>query len=591
MRCLVRAGLAAALVALVFSPALAADKAFKQSGLDEAAIKLEAQIKSDAGNVGKPAATLRRDADAAFQKNDFRAGMLVLGQLVAAAPDDATSWLRLSRAVLQIKPRDDREKALLLDRASTAAYVAYQRSRDRNVEADSLSVLGRTLADRQQWRGALDSLRLSLELRETADLRSQYEKLRAEHGFRLLDYTVDSDSISPRACFQFSEELPGRRTDFSPFVAVAAIERPAIAASEKQLCVEGLKHGERYTVTLRAGLPSVVKETLAKSAEFTIFVRDRKPFVRFFGKAYVLPRTGQRGIPVLSVNTQAVTLSIYRIGDRNLIDTLLGYDFQRNLSRYQAERLGNERGAKVWSGELAVEPKLNAEVTTAFPLEQAVKDLSPGVYAMTAEPKDAVSNDYGQQATQWFIVSDLGLTAYTTHDGVDVFVHSLATADPRSSVEVRLMARNNEQLAVRQTDRNGFIHFEAGLARGEGGLAPAAIVAAEKNDYAFLSLKSPAFDLSDRGVAGRAIPVGLDAFVYTERGVYRTGESIAITALLRDARGAAALNVPLTVVVERPDGVEYKRAVVADGGLGGRSLTVPIVASASTGTWRVAAYT
>ena len=191
MRCLVRAGLAAALVAFVFSPALAADKAFKQSGLDEAAIKLEAQIKSDAGSVSKPAATLRRDADAAFQKNDFRAGMLMLGQLVAAAPDDATSWLRLSRAVLQIKPRDDREKALLLDRASTAAYIAYQRARDRNVEADSLSVLGRTLADRQQWRGALDSLRLSLGLRETADLRSQYEKLRAEHGFRLLDYTVD----------------------------------------------------------------------------------------------------------------------------------------------------------------------------------------------------------------------------------------------------------------------------------------------------------------------------------------------------------------------------------------------------------------
>ena len=590
MRCLVRAGLAAALVAFVFLPALAADKTFRQSGLDEAAIKLEAQIKSDAGNFSKPAATLRRDADAAFQKNDFRAGMLVLGQLVAAAPDDATSWLRLSRAVLQIKPRDEREKALLLDRASTAAYIAYQRARDRNVEADSLSVLGRTLADRQQWRGALDSLRLSLGLRETADLRSQYEKLRAEHGFRLLDYTVDSDSVSPRACFQFSEELPGRRTDFSPFVAVAGVERPAISASEKQLCVEGLKHGERYAVTLRAGLPSVVKETLAKSAEFTIFVRDRKPFVRFSGKAYVLPRTGQRGIPVLSVNTQAVTLSIYRIGDRNLVDTLLGYDFQRNLSRYQAERLGNERGAKVWSGELAVESKLNTEVTTAFPLDQAVKDLGPGIYAMTAEPKDAVSNDYGQQATQWFVVSDLGLTAYTTHDGIDVFVHSLATADARGSVEVRLMARNNEQLAVRQTDRNGFIHFEAGLARGEGGLAPAAIVAAEKNDYAFLSLKSPAFDLSDRGVAGRAIPAGLDAFVYTERGVYRTGESVAITSLLRDARGVAALNVPLTVVVERPDGVEYKRAVVADGGLGGRALTVPIIASASTGTWRVAAY-
>src|SRR5262249_7959935 len=217
----------------------------------------------------------------------------------------------------------------------------------------SVWVLGRTLADRGAWRGPLDSLRLSLERRETAELRAQYEKLRAERGFRLLDYTVDSDSISPRACFQFSEELPGRRTDFSPFVSVVGMDRPAISASEKQLCVEGLKHGERYAVTLRAGLPSVVKETLPKSPEFTIFIRDSNTFVRFSGKAYVLPRTGQRGIPVLSVNTKAVGLSIYRIGDRNLIDTLLGYDFQRNLSRYQAERLANERGAKIWVGELA----------------------------------------------------------------------------------------------------------------------------------------------------------------------------------------------------------------------------------------------
>jgi uncharacterized protein YfaS (alpha-2-macroglobulin family) len=240
------------------------------------------------------------------------------------------------------------------------------------------------------------------------------------------------------------------------------MDRPAISASDKQLCVEGLKHGERYSVTLRAGLPSVARKH--SRSRLNSQFRARPQAIRsFLGKAYVLPRTGQRGIPVLSVNTKAVALSIYRIGDRNLIDTLLGYDFQRNLSRYQAERLANERGAKIWSGELAVEPKLNTEVTTAFPLDQAAKDLGPGVYAMTAEPKDAVSNEYGQQATQWFIVSDLGLTAYTAHDGIDVCIHSLASAEPRGSVEVRLIARNNEVLAVRQTDRNGFIHFEAGL--------------------------------------------------------------------------------------------------------------------------------
>jgi uncharacterized protein YfaS (alpha-2-macroglobulin family) len=188
----------------------------------------------------------------------------------------------------------------------------------------------------------------------------------------MLNYSVDADAASPRACFQFSEALPGRRTDFSPFVAVAGVDKPALSAEQKQLCVEGLKHGERYNVTLRAGLPSTVHETLSKSAEMTVYVRDRKPFVRFAAKAYVLPRAGQRGIPVVSVNTKAVAIQIYRIGDRNLVDTVFGGDFQRGLDSYDAERLAESRGIKIWSGELAVEQTLNAEVTTAFPVDQAV---------------------------------------------------------------------------------------------------------------------------------------------------------------------------------------------------------------------------
>ena len=588
----VRAGLVAALVVSSSFSTHAADKSFQRDDLADSAIRLEAQIKKDAGPVSKPVASLRRDADAAFQRSDFRAGMQTLSQVVVAAPEDTAAWLRLARTILQIRPTDDRERTLLLERAATAAYIAYQRTSSRNEEADSLVALSRTFAERKLWRPALDTLRLSLELREVADVRANYEKIRDDHGFRLLDYTVDADAASPRACFQFSEELPGKRTDFSPFVAVGGIDKPAVSVDEKQLCVEGLRHGERYTVTLRTGLPSVVKETLAKSADFNIYVRDRKPFVRFAGKAYVLPRTGQKGIPVVSVNTTTVNVEIFRIGDRNLLDTVIGSDFQRNLDRYEIERLGEERGQKVWKGELKVESALNADVTTAFPVDQAAGTLAPGVYLMTADAAGTTGERYEAIATQWFIVSDLGLTAFSGNDGIHVFVHSLATADSRDQIEVRLVARNNEVLATKRTNAWGYALFEAGLARGEGGLAPALLVGADpKGDYAFLNLKNPAFDLTDRGVSGRAVPAGLDAFVYTERGVYRTGETVHVTALLRDAQGVAAPNVPLTVVVERPDGVEYRRAVVPDQGLGGRSLDVPITPTASTGTWRLRTFT
>ena len=595
MRALVRVGFFAALVTFV-SAAIAADKPFRNDNLADAAIKLEAQIKRDAGAVTKPAATLRREADAMLARLETYLGVQILGQVVTVAPNDGGNWLRLARAVLQIPVGDHVQRMALFERAGIAAYIAYQRAGNRTEEADSLSVIGSTFAERGIWRPALDALRLSLELREVAETRATYERLREDHGFRVLDYTVDSDATSPRACFQFSEALPGKRTDLSPFVAVAGQDKPALSADEKQLCVEGLRHGERHSITLRAGLPSVVKETLSKSVEFSIYVRDRKPLVRFTGKAYVLPRTGQRGIPVVSINVETVKVQIHRIGDRNLVDTVLdrGSDldnFQDNLSRFDVQRVAEGRGAKVWEGELKVEPTLNTDITTAFPINETLGELQPGVYVMTAEPANVKASDFEQRATQWFIVSDLGLTAFSGNDGVNVFVHSLATTEIKAGVEVRLVARNNEILAARTSDDAGFVRFEAGLARGEGGLAPAMIVAAEKGDYAFLSLKGPAFDLSDRGVGGRATPTGLDAFVYAERGVYRSGETVHLTALLRDASSVAALGVPLTLIIERPDGVEYRRVTLPDQGIGGRSLSLPLVSSAPTGTWHVRAHT
>src|SRR5216683_1655904 len=210
---------------------------------------------------------------------------------------------------------------------------------------------------------------------------------------------------------------------------------------------------------------------------------------------------------------------------------------------------------------------------------------------MTAAAKGPGSDDDGSLATQWFIVSDLGLTAFSGNDGIHVFVNSLASTDAVAKADVRLVARNNEILATRKTDESGHVLFEAGLARGEGGLSPAMLtVAGEKADYAFLSLKSNAFDLSDRGVSGRGVPAGADAFVYAERGVYRSNETVYLTALLRDGQGNAVTGGPLTVVIERPDGVEFRRALLAAQGAGGRSMTLPLNSAVPTGTWRVRAF-
>ena len=82
----------------------------------------------------------------------------------------------------------------------------------------------------------------------------------------------------------------------------------------------------------------------------------------------------------------------------------------------------------------------------------------------------------------------------------------------------------------------------------------------------------------------------LDAFLFTERGVYRSAETVFVTALLRDSKGAAKSGMPLILVVKRPDGVEYKRATLSDQGLGGRSYAIPLLPGSAAGKWSIEAY-
>ena len=586
-----RASLAAALLVIATTtPVFAAEKTFQDPALDDAAITLEDELKEEAGAVEKPVAKLKEEAEALLLAQDLQAAAKVFTQIVTVAPDDTSAWRALANVWLKIPKTDDDDGSERFEQARTAAYIAYQRSGTPKEEAASLVVYADASGKRGEWRQALNALKLALTLDETPEFKKTYDDMREKYGFRVANYSVDSDAASPRACFQFTEPLP-KRTDFSPFVAVAGQDKPALSAEDKQLCVEGLKHGETYSITLRADLPSTVDEALLKDAQFDIYVRDRSPSVRLSGNAYLLPKTGQQGIPLVTVNTGTVAVTIYRVGDRNLLERVLSWEFQRNLHSYDLERIADESGEKVWTGDLQVEKELNTEITTAFPVTQAVPTLEPGLYILSARPGDVPGSDYGERTTQWFIVSDLGLTSYSGTDGIHAFVNSLATTAPLDSVEVRLLARNNEVLSTKKTDASGKVSFEPGLSRGEGGLSPALLVASSASGgYAFLSLKQSAFDLTDRGVAGREPPAGLDAYVFTERGVYRTGETVYVTTLLRDAEGVAVPGMDLTLVVERPDGIEYRRVVVPDQGIGGRSLDLPILSSAPTGTWRVAVY-
>jgi uncharacterized protein YfaS (alpha-2-macroglobulin family) len=578
----------------------AAPKAFVRDDLQLIGTQLEERLKREiALPANADAARFLREAQAALSRDNPRAALPLAHQAAMANPRDPQAWRLLARIAKALPPRDWRERYEMQERALGAAYLAYQRARTRNEEGQMLALLADLFEWREMWRPALTAYRLSIEAEDNAEIRKAYEALREQRGFRILRHEVDADSATPRACFVFSEPLARGRVDFAPFIATTGRGDFAIAAENEQICVEGLRHGERYAIVLRQGIPSAISgENLLKNADYEIYVRDRQPSARGSGRAYVLPHIAEAGIPVTSVNTSELGVKVVRIGDRNLISTLREGGFLDPVEPYRLKRLTDEIGQPVWTGTMAVRSELNRDIVTNFPVSEAIGALKPGVYVLVAKPgafresaNDADADDGSTLATQWFVVSDLGLTAFSGGDGITVLTKSLGDARALGNVEVRLIARNNEVLGTQRTDASGRARFEPGLSRGTGGLAPGLVTAELAGDYGFLDLQQSAFDFSDRGVKGRIAPVGLDAYLYAERGVYRSGETVFVTALLRDLRGAAVTGMPLTLIVKRPDGMEYRRALIEDQGAGGRALSVPLLPGVATGTWRVQAFT
>src|SRR4029077_6569098 len=117
-------------------------------------------------------------------------------------------------------------------------------------------------------------------------------------------------------------------------------------------------------------------------------------------------------IPLVTVNTDKVSVEVYRIGDRSLAQTLQSGDFAKQISSYDIAPLKERTGAKVYAGELTVAPRLNEDVTTAFPIAEAIPKLQPGVYVLAAYASTKKEDEgYRNAATQGFIASDLALPA------------------------------------------------------------------------------------------------------------------------------------------------------------------------------------
>ena len=547
----------------------------------QAEIQQRFAVETDA----EKASALRIAGETAEQAGQTGAAISNYEQSVAYGGADFGVWLSLA------KLNRDQES---FDRAAGAGWLAYQVAETPEDRASALDIVASALRSLDQPEESLRAYQLALEQTPNdSNLHDRVAELSELIGLKLDNVDVERTGDSPRFCLTFNGNLlDPKQVHYQDYVTLSPAFEPSFVASGTQLCIDGGAYGADYDIALKSGFPSAERKSLMQDQTVSVSGGVRDPSLGFDSNTYVLPRTGGQGVPLVSVNYESAKLELLRVNDRNLIRQIVDGRFLRVLDGYDRNDIVNNTGETVWKGVVEIESKPNQRVVTAVPIDQILPATQAGVYLLMASPpEETQADDWAQKATQWLIVTDIGLTSMSGADGLNLFVRSLQDGEALRKVDVSLLARNNDILATTETDRDGLAHFDSGLLRGEGGREAVAVMASRKDgDFAFLDLTQAAFDLSDRGVGGRLPPGPSDLFLYFDRGVYRPGETVHLTGLLRDEAGKAMAGLPLTLKLLRPDGSESETIALKDGGAGSYQRDIAVSATARTGVWTAEAY-
>ena len=138
---------------------------------------------------------------------------------------------------------------------------------------------------------------------------------------------------------------------------------------------------------------------------------------------------------------------------------------------------------------------------------------------------------------RFIVVTDLGLVLKQTRsDELEAFACSLSQGVPAGSIKVSVLSKNGSVCAEAVTDGQGHAVLPSlkGL-RAER--EPVAVIAESSDgDLAWISLRdySRRADYSSYEVGGRSSSAeGINAFVFSQRGVYRPGETLCFANILR----------------------------------------------------------
>ncbi|MEP6956898.1 MAG: MG2 domain-containing protein, partial [Chthoniobacterales bacterium] len=304
--------------------------------------------------------------------------------------------------------------------------------------------------------------------------------------------------------------------------------------------------GVRYRVSLAAGLPA--REPTATAARLTREVTFEQIAPRlYFSEFSAHQQTrGARQVRIVAVNVPRLRMTAQLFTGDAIPVALKAYDKYDDYSdterapdeTYTRVRVEDLPGKEIWSKEFTPGGAVDHENVFTLDWNEILGANVSGVVMLTAESLDPMTPDKKRVGTQTLIqLTDLGAIWKRDREHTSLHIFSLATGKGLPAVRLRLLDRDGHELAQATTDPKG----EAELPQSETARWIFATTETDAHVIPIASAESeiPLYRLGVTQESNNADDDGSYAntvFVFTERGVYKPGDTVYVKGYGQDSR-------------------------------------------------------
>ena len=366
---------------------------------------------------------------------------------------------------------------------------------------------------------------------------------------------------------------------------------------------------------------------------------NEKPEVVFLGKGTIIPQSTQKIIlPIKTMNLKYIRVEAFQVFENNIPQFL-------QVNEMNGTNELKRVGKVVWKKRVPLNYKAynkNRWVTSGIDMSELIANNGKGIYSikLSFTPQDiaipcsnsdcceeTVSDDnwddgssdesYWDYADDYYsidwdeyhnnrnnpchkafymerfgrdvsvsrevFISNIGLIAKKNADStLKIIATNITEATPLGNATIELYNYQLQKIASAQTDLNGIATIKSSTAH------PFLVKAIYGNDEGFLKLGSNnELAISHFNVGGAQLKDGINGYIYGERGVWRPGDTIFVSFVLKDNENPLPNGHPITFILKNSNGQIVGNKTLSKDNKSIYAVPFATSSEAPTGNWQV----